>query len=140
MLDGKLYRYLIPVVGIIDVQTRLKVAPGAQRRPYLSGTAKAWVRRLDNGFFRSLAGGLPTIETSLTRGPDRIIRFGNLRLNAPLIQLSGQGMRRADGSFVIEATGRQNTYGALRLSRSEEHTSELQSLMRISSAVLCLKK
>src|SRR3546814_7434170 len=27
-----------------------------------------------------------------------------------------------------------------RLSRSEEHTSELQSLMRISYAVFCLKK
>src|SRR3546814_4143763 len=29
---------------------------------------------------------------------------------------------------------------ALGLSRSEEHTSELQSLMRISYAVFCLKK
>src|SRR3546814_4529303 len=29
---------------------------------------------------------------------------------------------------------------AVRLSRSEEHTSELQSLMRISYAVFCLKK
>src|SRR3546814_3841110 len=29
---------------------------------------------------------------------------------------------------------------ATRLSRSEEHTSELQSLMRISYAVFCLKK
>src|SRR3546814_10764079 len=29
---------------------------------------------------------------------------------------------------------------ALRLRRSEEHTSELQSLMRISYAVFCLKK
>src|SRR3546814_5959226 len=29
---------------------------------------------------------------------------------------------------------------ALSLSRSEEHTSELQSLMRISYAVFCLKK
>src|SRR3546814_10746974 len=29
---------------------------------------------------------------------------------------------------------------AKRLCRSEEHTSELQSLMRISYAVLCLKK
>src|SRR3546814_1927909 len=28
----------------------------------------------------------------------------------------------------------------LRLNRSEEHTSELQSLMRISYAVFCLKK
>src|SRR3546814_8440013 len=30
--------------------------------------------------------------------------------------------------------------GSTRLNRSEEHTSELQSLMRISSAVFCLKK
>src|SRR3546814_10281714 len=32
------------------------------------------------------------------------------------------------------------TQGAVRLDRSEEHTSELQSLMRISYAVFCLKK
>src|SRR3546814_7178210 len=32
-----------------------------------------------------------------------------------------------------------NSHGALNL-RSEEHTSELQSLMRISYAVFCLKK
>src|SRR3546814_4675845 len=30
--------------------------------------------------------------------------------------------------------------GRLRIIRSEEHTSELQSLMRISYAVFCLKK
>src|SRR3546814_6009873 len=37
---------------------------------------------------------------------------------------------------------RQNVYGneVLVTSRSEEHTSELQSLMRISYAVFCLKK
>src|SRR3546814_3314715 len=32
------------------------------------------------------------------------------------------------------------TDGAARVARSEEHTSELQSLMRISYAVFCLKK
>src|SRR3546814_1049070 len=31
-------------------------------------------------------------------------------------------------------------YGVAQLCRSEEHTSELQSLMRISYAVFCLKK
>src|SRR3546814_3809644 len=30
--------------------------------------------------------------------------------------------------------------GGMEVSRSEEHTSELQSLMRISYAVFCLKK
>src|SRR3546814_8692375 len=41
----------------------------------------------------------------------------------------GQEMRQALGTAV--------TFGMLR---SEEHTSELQSLMRISYAVFCLKK
>src|SRR3546814_1088346 len=34
----------------------------------------------------------------------------------------------------------QNAAEAAALERSEEHTSELQSLMRISYAVFCLKK
>src|SRR3546814_8206841 len=39
------------------------------------------------------------------------------------------------------ATCRPNCGGAIRRwMRSEEHTSELQSLMRISYAVFCLKK
>src|SRR3546814_16576905 len=46
-----------------------------------------------------------------------------------------------------EARGQQSPMGDLRefrrarrAARSEEHTSELQSLMRISYAVFCLKK
>src|SRR3546814_3368562 len=56
MLDVKLDRYLIPGIGIVDVETRLKVVPGAPRGSMLTGTAKAWVRRLDNAFFRNIAG------------------------------------------------------------------------------------
>src|SRR3546814_8100703 len=36
--------------------------------------------------------------------------------------------------------GRQRTFPPNSVARSEEHTSELQSLMRISYAVFCLKK
>src|SRR3546814_6140215 len=36
--------------------------------------------------------------------------------------------------------GQHHFHGAGRQIRSEEHTSELQSLMRISYAVFCLKK
>src|SRR3546814_2863769 len=45
-------------------------------------------------------------------------------------------------SWHFRTTGKQKTtesYSKLKL-RSEEHTSELQSLMRISYAVFCLKK
>src|SRR3546814_4738069 len=40
---------------------------------------------------------------------------------------------------IVGSVGKRNTGTRLRF-RSEEHTSELQSLMRISYAVFCLKK
>src|SRR3546814_2372609 len=45
-------------------------------------------------------------------------------------------MRLRDGQLVIERPAAEKGGAA----RSEEHTSELQSLMRISYAVFCLKK
>src|SRR3546814_10181969 len=44
------------------------------------------------------------------------------------------------GFAIIEPQARRHRALAHRLSRSAEHTSELQSLMRISYAVFCLKK
>src|SRR3546814_2295258 len=43
---------------------------------------------------------------------------------------------------MLEPRGHAGMYGVIPTapSRSEEHTSELQSLMRISYAVFCLKK
>src|SRR3546814_2002601 len=45
-------------------------------------------------------------------------------------------------SFLSRHEGQAvaDTFRSVWLARSEEHTSELQSLMRISYAVLCLKK
>src|SRR3546814_2639774 len=42
--------------------------------------------------------------------------------------------------LLIDALGRQAGRYDVAVVRSEEHTSELQSLMRISYAVFCLKK
>src|SRR3546814_8681469 len=47
-------------------------------------------------------------------------------------------LKKQDGPGLLALT-RQNL-PQLRLERSEEHTSELQSLMRISYAVFCLKQ
>src|SRR3546814_4537090 len=40
----------------------------------------------------------------------------------------------------VDEAGLSGTAGLVEAQRSEEHTSELQSLMRISYAVFCLKK
>src|SRR3546814_5259854 len=45
---------------------------------------------------------------------------------------------RATGAMCLAGCGRRRCLA--RMCRSEEHTSELQSLMRISYAVFCLKK
>src|SRR3546814_3087295 len=46
----------------------------------------------------------------------------------------------SDHILLIRCPARFNRRRAVKRSRSEEHTSELQSLMRISYAVFCLKK
>src|SRR3546814_1075927 len=46
----------------------------------------------------------------------------------------------ADATSFILALDRNATPESYQAQRSEEHTSELQSLMRISYAVFCLKK
>src|SRR3546814_4363424 len=50
------------------------------------------------------------------------------------------GNRHEAGPFPTPKDANQDSSLRRSISRSEEHTSELQSLMRISYAVFCLKK
>src|SRR3546814_10298833 len=60
----------------------------------------------------------------------RAVRADKTLATLPVIVLTAKG--QADDRRTAEAIG--------ATARSEEHTSELQSLMRISYAVFCLKK
>src|SRR3546814_1375898 len=75
-----------------------------------------------------LFGGIAVIETVFTLpGLGRLMVDSVLARDYPVVQ----------GCLLFTAT----LYVLVNLLvRSEEHTSELQSLMRISYAVLCLKK
>src|SRR3546814_2694486 len=76
--------------------------------------------------------------------------LGGMALGGAAAFLPGPALAfRADGATLYPATNafikgfvdRRELAGALAcIGRSEEHTSELQSLMRISYAVFCLKK
>src|SRR3546814_9358799 len=50
------------------------------------------------------------------------------------------GDRNSDRELAIIARRGESDRGRARIIRSEEHTSELQSLMRLSSAVFCMKQ
>src|SRR3546814_5162498 len=76
-----------------------------------------------------LMGG--EIAARVPAGTDMNAAMGNLTK-----ELTAQGRK----PYVIPGGG-SNPIGALGyVARSEEHTSELQSLMRSSYAVFCLKK
>jgi translocation and assembly module TamB len=115
-LSGQLARYEIPGLGLVDVQSNLKATPGNGGRGFrLGGTGRAFVRRLDNAFLAGLAGGLPVLDTAFERGPDGVLYLRGFRLNAPMIALSGNGTRLADGRFDIDAKGNHTVYGPLKM-------------------------
>src|SRR3546814_3643049 len=72
----------------------------------------------------------------MIRRPPRSTRTDTLFPYTTLFRSVGAGGFRAD---AIAAAVEEQDRAAIA-SRSEEHTSELQSLMRISYAVFCLKK
>src|SRR3546814_5894225 len=55
-------------------------------------------------------------------------------------QVWGERIEDRGSQITFSALGQQAPIHAKEVWRSEEHTSELQSLMRISYAVFCLKK
>src|SRR3546814_8044515 len=93
----------------------------------------------DDGFGRlTLAGIVPKLSAS----PGRIERSGG-RIGRDTQAVLTRLADVSDAEIAaLEAQGVIRTAApeASAESRSEEHTSELQSLMRISYAVFCLKK
>src|SRR3546814_7404972 len=97
------------------------------------------------GSVRSAAGHLGVNHSTVLR---RVARLEE-RLGVQMFEKLPSGYRlTAAGEEVLELAAQMET-SSLQLetrvfgrdqSRSEEHTSELQSLMRISYAVFCLKK
>ena len=115
-LDGALQRYLIPGLGIVDVKSRLTAVPGPNGHgTRVVGRGEAQVRRLDNAFLRSLAGGLPHLTTDLERGTDGVFHFHHLVLTGPDIRLTGEAIRRRDGTFHFVGGGRQRSYGPVQM-------------------------
>src|SRR3546814_4542907 len=92
----------------------------------------------------------PTVHRRLRRAalapdahalpPDPVARRGRIyRTQCPRLHAGHSRSRRVRRRGRGEGHRNADRFN-FNLSRSEEHTSELQSLMRISYAVFCLKK
>src|SRR3546814_10075085 len=91
--------------------------------------------------FTSIAAMLGTLKWGKLPGASLLVTqpFASVEklatLTTPMLFLHGTADR------VVPHTMSDELFAAaLKVPRSEEHTSELQSLMRISYAVFCLKK
>src|SRR3546814_5961087 len=71
---------------------------------------------------------------------DTLFPYTTLFRSMMAMRLGGAAQNVFRPSMDTEAVRRAVTVGPSSTTRSEEHTSELQSLMRISYAVFCLKK
>jgi translocation and assembly module TamB len=113
---GGMQNYVIPGFGAVDALTQLRIVPGPDGHgTFTTGTAQGWVRRLDNRFLSWVSGGLPRAETNLTRGPDRIVHFSNLRVTSPKVSFAGTGLRRTDATYSFAGIARHADYGPARL-------------------------
>src|SRR3546814_1924503 len=102
--------------------------------PYTTLFRSCADRRGADGGARATAGAGPLQRQTPSGGRtvDPVLASGRWRLDAAVhVVLSGRPHVNARGPLPLRT---------LVLVRSEEHTSELQSLMRISYAVFCLKK
>src|SRR3546814_9065736 len=84
-----------------------------------------------------------SVKCQLTRDQMRQVRrltFNAIRNDIDAAALGGNPFAAA-GIITVDDGGHQFcTFEQLALGRSEEHTSEIQSLMRTSYDVFCLKK
>src|SRR3546814_2500582 len=84
-----------------------------------------------NSTHRFVATGHGILSLSVNMSPmSRATSHGAQRL----------GRFRTENERTSKTSGRISPISGASSTRSEEHTSELQSLMRISYAVFCLKK
>src|SRR3546814_2428927 len=104
-----------------------------------SGTGKELVARALHDYGKRRRGTF--VAVNMAAIPRELIEselFGHEKgaFTGATMRSSGRFEQAAGGTLFLDEIGDM----PLEAQRSEEHTSELQSLMRISYAVFCLKK
>src|SRR3546814_1334157 len=98
------------------------------------------IRKVMFSFWKRMASGIPAADVMIAAA-----RKSRISAFSPMVRPFRRPRTRScdvaeEIEIVSPATTARIVEKATALIRSEEHTSELQSLMRISYAVFCLKK
>jgi translocation and assembly module TamB len=112
---GVISDFAIDGFGQVDLNADVVIRPDAAGFLTIGGRVLADMDRLDIEFLRELTGGLPKLETQIALGRDNIFRFSDFTVTAPKFRFSGDGVRKADGTFDIRGRGNHSEYGPLAM-------------------------
>jgi translocation and assembly module TamB len=110
-INGRIDDYRLASVGVftIDTDVDLKSETGGFA---LAGKVRARSTRLTNPGVQSFLGGNTVASSDVRYGPDGVVRFANLRLEAPLLRVTGgRGSYSPDGRITLDADGVSRAYG-----------------------------
>src|SRR3546814_2888835 len=111
----------------------------------LGEAQKAFLERAEARFKQSEESAGQNLKALLSPVHERLEKYEQAVAKVEAERRDAFGMLHGPIAAMREGTERVSSeaaklVNALRNARSEEHTSELQTIMRISYAVLCLKK
>ena len=113
-IDGKIDNYRIESVGIFDVETDVDLKSVKTGGFALTGRIRARSTELFNEGVRDFLGGQAIASSDVRYGPDGVIRFANLRVNAPAFRIAGgQGSYSPEGQIAFAANAFSEQYGKL---------------------------
>lgn len=112
-INGRINDYRIDSVGVFNISTDmdLETTKGGFA---LAGTVRARSTRLFNSGVQDLTGGNVIASSAVRYGSDGVVRFSNLRMTSPKLQVvSGQGSYATNGQLTLNARANSADYGPL---------------------------
>lgn len=119
-------------LGRLDLAAVLRLVKPPRGAVAFTGSARATMKRLDNGFLRSLGEGLPVITSDLALAGQRVA-LRKLSIAAPALTLAGDGFfDLKDMTIQLQGAGRHRTYGPLKIVVSGKPDRPLVDLLLAS--------
>ncbi|EQB11966.1 translocation/assembly module TamB domain-containing protein [Novosphingobium lindaniclasticum] len=110
-IDGRIDNYRLDSVGIFNINTNMDLKSEGNGFA-LEGTVRARSTRLLNDTLKTYLGGNFAASTRVRYGPDGVVRFSSLQLNAPELKVrGGQGSWSPNGRISLAAKGSSTRYG-----------------------------